>query len=53
MDTIKAFFDQNVNQQLVVSTVVGMAAFGAVIFIANKSGVNVLKKGATVAKGGK
>ena len=52
MDKIKAFLQQNVNQQLVVSTVVGMAAFGAVVFVANKTGIKPVKKVAKVAQGG-
>ena len=53
VDNVKNFAAQNVSTPIVVSVVVGMVAFGGIMAIAKKSGVKALKKGATVAQGGK
>ena len=53
VDNVKDFASQNVSTPIVVSVVVGMIAFGGIMAMAKKSGVKALKKGASVAQGGK
>lgn len=43
----------NIDAKIVTSVVAGLAAFGAITFLAVKSGVKPLAAAAKVAKGGK
>jgi hypothetical protein len=49
LQTIK----NNIDAKTVTSVVVGMAAFGAIMYAAVRSGIKPLKQVADVAKGGK
>ncbi|WP_341937197.1 hypothetical protein [Marinimicrobium sp. C2-29] len=44
---------KNIDAKVVTSVVVGMSAFGAIMYAAVRSGVKPLKQAASVAKGGK
>lgn len=43
----------NIDAKVVTSVVVGMAAFGAIMYAAVRTGIKPLKQVADVAKGGK
>lgn len=43
----------NIDAKVVTSVVVGMAAFGAIMYAAVRTGIKPLKAAAEVAKGGK
>lgn len=44
---------KNIDSKIVTSVVVGMGAFGAIMYAAVRSGVKPLRQAANVAKGGK
>lgn len=44
---------KNIDPKVVTSVVVGMAAFGAIMYAAVRTGIKPLKQAAEVAKGGK
>lgn len=44
---------KNIDPKTVTSVVVGMAAFGAIMYAAVRTGIKPLKQAAEVAKGGK
>ena len=50
---VSTFAKNNISTPMVVSTVVGMAVFGAITYFAVKSGVKPLKQVSEVVKGAK
>lgn len=44
---------KNIDPKTVTSVVVGMAAFGAIVYVAVRTGIKPLKQAADVVKGGK